>query len=255
MNHLDLIWIIWTFYMNHLDLATCKVLVPCFMSWNKRSQKMSIHTKSLFLSNFDHKFVYIPVSEHFSFANIIHPPDRCDISKSCLNSIIITQVHLVLGTIKGHSKMCSFVTQHNATDVCIHTRHVTHWACLGCSGLMCMTACSNSTSLSQLKRSGTTFSKATVNSLINSMRRRCVVLYEMCRTVWDVSYCMRCIVLYEVHGGHTRCVSYCMRCVVLYEVCRTVWGTWWSHLILYDTSTSLFMCIYLSDQQMQIQSC
>ena len=31
--------------------------------------------------------------------------------------MIITQVHLVLGTIKGHSKMCSFVTQHNATDV------------------------------------------------------------------------------------------------------------------------------------------
>jgi hypothetical protein len=31
--------------------------------------------------------------------------------------MIITQVHLVLGTLKGHSKMCSFVTQHNATDV------------------------------------------------------------------------------------------------------------------------------------------
>ncbi|KAK6305023.1 hypothetical protein J4Q44_G00238030 [Coregonus suidteri] len=31
--------------------------------------------------------------------------------------MIITQVHLVLGTIKGLSKMCSFVTQHNATDV------------------------------------------------------------------------------------------------------------------------------------------
>ena len=34
-----------------------------------------------------------------------------------LNSMIITQVHLVLGKIKGHSKMCSSVTQHNATDV------------------------------------------------------------------------------------------------------------------------------------------
>ena len=31
--------------------------------------------------------------------------------------MIITQVHFVLGTIKDHSKMCSFVTQHNATDV------------------------------------------------------------------------------------------------------------------------------------------
>jgi hypothetical protein len=29
--------------------------------------------------------------------------------------MIITQVHLVLGTIEGHSKMCNFVTQHNAT--------------------------------------------------------------------------------------------------------------------------------------------
>jgi hypothetical protein len=36
-----------------------------------------------------------------------------------LNSVIITKVHFVLGatTKKGHSKMCSFVTQHNATDV------------------------------------------------------------------------------------------------------------------------------------------
>uniref|UniRef100_A0A8C7SKY2 THO complex 1 n=1 Tax=Oncorhynchus mykiss TaxID=8022 RepID=A0A8C7SKY2_ONCMY len=29
----------------------------------------------------------------------------------------ITQVHLVLGAIKGHYKICSFVTQHKATDV------------------------------------------------------------------------------------------------------------------------------------------
>ena len=51
------------------------------------------------------------------FAKIIHPPDRCGISRSWLNSMVITQVHIVLGTIKGHSKMCSFVTQHIATDV------------------------------------------------------------------------------------------------------------------------------------------
>ena len=92
-----------------------KVLVPCFKSWNKIFQKCFICTKSVFLSNGVHKFVYILVSENFSFAKIIHPPDRCGISRSWLNSIIITQVHLVLGT-KGH-KMCSFVTQHNATDV------------------------------------------------------------------------------------------------------------------------------------------
>jgi hypothetical protein len=93
------------------------VLVPCFLSWNKRSKKCSIHTKSLLRSNFVHKYIYIPVSEHFSFAKIIHPPGRCGISRSWLNSMIITQVHLVLGTIKGHSKMFCFVTQHNAIDV------------------------------------------------------------------------------------------------------------------------------------------
>ena len=54
---------------------------------------------------------YIPVSEHFSFTKTIHPPDRCGISRSRLNSMIITQVHIVLGTIKGHSKMCSL--SHN----------------------------------------------------------------------------------------------------------------------------------------------
>ena len=88
--------------------ATCKVLVSCFISWTKISLKCSIRTKILFLSN---------VGAHFSFAKIIHPPDRCGISRSWLNSVIITQVHVGLGTIKGHSKMCSFVTQHNATDV------------------------------------------------------------------------------------------------------------------------------------------
>ena len=73
--------------------------------------------KSLFLSKVEHKFVYIPVHEYFFFAKIIHPPDRCGISRSWLNSMIITQVHLVLGTIKGNSKMCSCVTEHNATDI------------------------------------------------------------------------------------------------------------------------------------------
>jgi hypothetical protein len=58
----------------------------------------------LFISDFVHKFVYIPVSERFSFAKIIHPPDRCGISRSWLNSVIITQA--VLGTIKGHTTQC-----------------------------------------------------------------------------------------------------------------------------------------------------
>ncbi len=54
---------------------------------------------------------------HFSFAEIIHPPHRCGISRCWLDSMIIAQVWLRLVTIKGHSKMCSFITQHNATDV------------------------------------------------------------------------------------------------------------------------------------------
>jgi hypothetical protein len=70
------------------------------------------------------KFVYIHASDYFSFAKTIHPPDRCGISRSLLNSMIITQVHLVLGTIKGHSKMCSVVTQHNATDVSPKQMHI-----------------------------------------------------------------------------------------------------------------------------------
>jgi hypothetical protein len=74
-----------------------------------------------------HKFAYIPVSESFSIAKIIHPPDRWGISRSWLNRMIITQVHLVLGTIKGHSKMCSFVTQHNATGVSSFEIALTWW--------------------------------------------------------------------------------------------------------------------------------
>ena len=60
------------------------------MSWNKKFQKCLICTKTYFLSNFVHKCVYIPVCELFSFAKRIHPPDRCDISRSWINSMIIT---------------------------------------------------------------------------------------------------------------------------------------------------------------------
>ena len=97
--------------------GTCQVLVLCFVSWDKRSKILHICTKSIFLSNCVHTFVNIPVSEHFSFAKIIHPPDRCGIARSWLNGMVITQVHLVLGTKKGHFKMCNFVTPHNATAV------------------------------------------------------------------------------------------------------------------------------------------
>ncbi len=39
------------------------------------------------------------------------------IRDSRLDSMIIAQVCLWQATIKGHSKICSFITQHNATDV------------------------------------------------------------------------------------------------------------------------------------------
>jgi hypothetical protein len=60
--------------------VTCKVLVPCLMSWNQRSQTFSKRTKSLFLSNVVRTFV----SQQFSFAKIIHPTDRCGILNRAL---------------------------------------------------------------------------------------------------------------------------------------------------------------------------
>jgi hypothetical protein len=77
----------------------------------KLFQKFFIRRKSLFFWKCVHIFVYIPVSKHFSLATIINPPDRCGISGSWLYSTIITQVHLMPGTIEGHSKMCSYVAQ------------------------------------------------------------------------------------------------------------------------------------------------
>ena len=49
-----------------------------------------------------------------SFVKIIYPPDRCGISRSWLNSVIITQVHLVLGT-KFHS--CRHTTMPKMSQV------------------------------------------------------------------------------------------------------------------------------------------
>jgi hypothetical protein len=73
------------------------------MSWNKRSQKCSIRTKSLFQCFCTNLFT--PVSKRFSFAKIINPPNRCGISSTWFNSMLITQVHLVLRTIKSHSNV------------------------------------------------------------------------------------------------------------------------------------------------------
>jgi hypothetical protein len=69
-----------------------------------------------------HKFVSIPDSVHFYFAKIIHSPDRCGISKSWQHdSMIRTHVHLVLGTIKWHSK-----TQFHR---CLKFWGSVQWAC------------------------------------------------------------------------------------------------------------------------------
>ena len=60
---------------------------------NKIQEIFHTHKKVISLN-----FVYMPVSEHFYFANIIHPPDRCGISRSLIiTQHIITEVHLVLG--------------------------------------------------------------------------------------------------------------------------------------------------------------
>ncbi len=70
----------------------------------------------------------------------------------------------------------------------ILTGHVTHWACLGCSGSAYTTACSSSCQYPVTSHShwrGEDIPQATFNNLINSMRRRCVALRE-------------------ANGGHTR---------------------------------------------------
>lgn len=51
-----------------------------------------------------------------AFVKIVHPLDRCGIISSGLNSMIITQGHLLLGTIKGNSTICSFVTQRQMSQ-------------------------------------------------------------------------------------------------------------------------------------------
>ncbi len=94
--------------LNKIINTTLLFLPLFFMSWNQRSKTFSMYTKGLFLSNIVHKSVLIRVSEHFSFAKIIHPPHSCGISRCWLDSMIIAQVCRRLATRKGHSKMCSF---------------------------------------------------------------------------------------------------------------------------------------------------
>ncbi len=63
----------------------------------------------------------------------------------------------------------------------ILTGHVTHWACLGCSGSAYTKACSSSwiqELRTAIEEEWTNIRQATINSLINSMRRWCVSLRE-----------------------------------------------------------------------------
>jgi hypothetical protein len=83
----------------------CRARVP------RAEIKRSVRTNSVFLSNVVHTFVYIPVSEHFSFAKIIHPPDRCGIKKLNKQHDHYTGAPCAGGTLKGHTKC--YVLTHN----------------------------------------------------------------------------------------------------------------------------------------------
>ncbi len=78
------------------------------MSWTQRSKTFSMYTNAYFsqilFTNLS-KSVLVRTSP---FAEIIHLPHRCGISRCWLDSMIIAQVCLRLATIKGHSKICSF---------------------------------------------------------------------------------------------------------------------------------------------------
>ncbi len=68
----------------------------------------------------------------------------------------------------------------------ILTGHVTHWACLGCSGSVYMTACSSSCQYPATSHSHWRVDQhSTINNLSNSMWRR---WFALC----------------EANGGHTR---------------------------------------------------
>lgn len=81
------------------------------MSWINKSKPKAHFSQILFTHQSKSR-----ISEHLSYAEIIHPLYRCGISRCRLNTMIMAQTCFRLATIKGHSKMCSFITQHNATD-------------------------------------------------------------------------------------------------------------------------------------------
>ncbi len=87
-------------------------LPPFFMIWTQRSKTFLCTQKACFS-----QILFTNLSKSVLVNEIIHPPHRCGISRCWLDSMIIAQVCLRLATIKDRSKMCSFITQHNATDV------------------------------------------------------------------------------------------------------------------------------------------
>ena len=101
---------------------------------------------------------------------------------SCHSSATITSYIM-----SGHvARICTQFPETENVPIflaCILTRHVTHWACLGCSGSRCMTACFNSSrypATSHSHRRGVG-QHSTINSLINSMQR-------VCGTAWGKSW-------------------------------------------------------------------
>ena len=98
--------------------TTLLFLLPFFMSWTQRSKTFSIYTQKNHFSQilFTDLFKSVLVSTSPLPRQSI-PPHRCGISRCSLDSMIIAQVCLRLATIKGNSEMCSFITQHNTTDV------------------------------------------------------------------------------------------------------------------------------------------
>ena len=73
-----------------------------FFQWAEiKDSRNVLCAQKPYFSNFVQKLVYIPVGEHFYFAEIIHPPDSCGISRSGLNGMSITQVHLCWGQQKA----------------------------------------------------------------------------------------------------------------------------------------------------------
>ena len=145
-----------------------------------------------------HKCVYIPVNEHFSFAKIIHPPDRCGIPRSWLNSMIITQFcHNATNNARPHvAKICTqFLETENFPILTCPAyspelspiEHV--WDILDQRVRQHVPVPTIFCNFAQPLK----FAQATINSLINSMLRRCFTLHEAIggyTTYWLVFWSM-----------------------------------------------------------------